>query len=78
MVGAKAKMNILVATPSQRAELHLNLLSDKNPNVRKKAAESLGKIGDKAWLLRLKAALRTEADAAARKAIKDAIAGIEA
>ncbi len=50
---------------SSRTEFYLNLLSDTNPNVRKKAAQSLGQLGDKSCLFRLKDALKHETDACA-------------
>ena len=33
--------------PSPRATFYLNLMKDPNPNVRQKAAQAIGKIGDK-------------------------------
>lgn len=69
-------MNSLIATPSQRSEFYLDLLSDKNPNVRKKAAESVGKVGDASILARLEMQLKWEAEQAVRQAIEDAIAKI--
>lgn len=64
-------MNVLVATPSQRAVFYLNLLSDPNPGVRRKAAEALGKIGDKGSLVELKAQLEQEIDEPVRLLAKD-------
>ena len=46
-----------IALPTAQSLFYYNLLSDKNPNVRKKAAETLGKLGDKTCLPRLKEVL---------------------
>ena len=70
-------MNLFVASSSERTEFYLKLLEDKNPNVRKKASQSLGKIGDTSSLPRLKAQLEREQAAGVRKAIEQAIAAIE-
>ena len=63
--------------PSVRAEFYIKLLKDPNPNVRKKAAQAIGQIGDKAALFRLKAVLKTESDAEVKATIEQAIAAIE-
>jgi len=63
--------------PSPRATFYLNLLSDPNPNVRQKAAQAIGQIGDQSCLLRLKEALASEQDADVQKAIQEAIAKLK-
>lgn len=63
--------------PSLRAQFYLNLMTDLNPNVRKKAAHALGQIGDQTCLFRLQAALAREQDADVREAIREAIAKLE-
>ena len=64
--------------PSPRATFYLNLLTDPNPHVRKKAAHAIGQIGDKTCLFRLKDTLAQEPDADIQKAIQEAIAKLEA
>ena len=66
-------MNRMVAPPAQRAEFYLNLLSDRNSNVRKKAAEALGKVGDASILPRLEVQLKLEADAGVQAAIAEEV-----
>jgi HEAT repeat protein len=66
-----------IAMPSPRATFYINLLTDPNPNVRKKAVQAIGQIGDKAALFRLKAVLKTKSDAEVKAAIEQAIAAIE-
>ncbi len=63
--------------PSLRAQFYLNLMKDPNPNVRKKAAHALGRIGDQTCLLRLQAALEREQEADVLKTIQEAIAKLE-
>lgn len=63
--------------PSPRATFYLNLLTDPNPNVRKKAAQALGQIGDQSCVFPLKDTLAQEQDADVREAIQEAIAKLE-
>lgn len=63
--------------PSPRATFYLNLLTDLNPNVRQKAAQAIGQIGDQTCLIRLKEALGREEEADVLSAIREAIAKLE-
>ena len=69
-------MNVFVASPSERCEFYLKMLSDKNPTIRKKAAQTLGKIGEKSCLSQLKVQLEQEQDANVWETIEKAIAAI--
>jgi len=69
-------MNVTVATPKGRPQFYLDLLSDKNPNVRKKAAQSLGQIGEKSILPRLETQLKLERNTGVQKTIREAISQI--
>lgn len=64
--------------PSPRATFYLNLLTDPNPNIRQKAAQALGQIGDQTCLFRLQEALAQEPDPIVVEAIQEAIATLEA
>ena len=66
-------MNVFVASPSEQCEFYLKMLSDRNPTIRKKAAQTLGKIGEKSCLVQLKVQLEQEEDAGVRQAIEKAI-----
>jgi HEAT repeat protein len=66
-----------MAMPVPSADFYLKLLSDRNPNVRKKAAQLLGQIGDKSCLFRLIDALKQEKNADVLEAIRGAIAKLE-
>jgi HEAT repeat protein len=69
-------MNVMVATPKGRSQFYLDLLCDKNPNVRKKAAQSLGQIGEQAILPRLETQLKLERNTGVQQAICEAISQI--
>ncbi len=60
-----------------RTEFYINLLSDTNPNVRKKAAQSLGQLGDTSCLFLLNDALKLETDACAELRSADLLASIQ-
>lgn len=66
-------MNVFVASPSERCEFYLKMLSDKNPTIRKKAVQTLGKIGEKSCLLQLKVQLEQEEDEGVRQAIEKTV-----
>jgi len=63
--------------PSPRATFYINLLTDPNPNVRKKAAQAIGQIGDTSCLFRLQEALEREQETHVQEAIREAIAKLE-
>jgi HEAT repeat protein len=56
-------------------EALLELLKDRDPNVRRAAVESLGRMGDPSLLGPLRAALSDE-DALVREAVAKALGGL--
>ena len=60
-----------------QTQFFLNLFSKRDSHVRKKAAQILGRLGDKSCLTRLSEQLEQEREPNVQKAIQQAIAKLE-